>query len=146
MNKISDIQYHPVENPSVPSLYRQEQFDPSPSLAYCDCVYAKECISLKNGQHHPPCRLKLRRLSLLCLLSTALPVCLYNCRQSRRGEVRWGVSRRRGCAVRSVRIYSYNLWFSRFLGVRKESVQPNTILYGNGQKLPTVKANIIQNI
>ena len=46
-------------------------------------------------------RIKLRRLSLICLVYTALPVpvCLYNCRERR---LNLG---RQGGAVRSVRIY-----------------------------------------
>ena len=41
-----------------------------------------------------PRRLKLRRLSLPCLLYTALSVCLYNCWQSRGGEAsQWKTTR-----------------------------------------------------
>ena len=48
--------------------------------------YGVQRMDIGNGQH-PKYNLKLRRLSLLCLQYTALPACLYNCRQSRRGEV-----------------------------------------------------------
>ena len=58
----------------------------------------------RQNRQHP-----LHRLTLRCLTQplpalsagTTLPVRLYNCRQSRRGDVGWVVSRRRESAVRS---------------------------------------------
>ena len=45
------------------------------------CIVNKEYRTDITPRH-----LKLRHLSLFCLLYTALLVCRYNCRQSRRGE------------------------------------------------------------
>ena len=66
--------------------------------------------SKNNRTDSTPRRLKLRRLSLLCLLvycTRALPVCLCNCRQSRRGEASQFMTTGGGVAVRSVRIYLF---------------------------------------
>ena len=50
------------------------------------CMYVDQRIYILIERTATPCCLKLRRHSLLCLQYTALPVCLYNCRQSKQGE------------------------------------------------------------
>ena len=60
-------------------------------------VRGSQRIYILSERTAPLRRLKLRRLSLLCLLYTALPVCLFNCMHAARAG---------GGAVRSVASYT----------------------------------------
>ena len=74
-------------------------------------------------------------LSPLCLQYTTLPVRLYNCRQSRRGDVGWVVSRRRESAVRSQSDIQYMYSLGQTEPQNKKRV-PTTLLISEKKPNP----------